>query len=186
MAYHPTTELILDLFRRKGASGYGGEAVTQEQHALQAATFAERDGADPALIVAALLHDVGHLLHDLPEDAPEHGVDDDHEDLAAQWLAGRFVNEVVAPVSMHVEAKRYLCAVEPEYLAILSIPSLTSLALQGGPMSPGEVRKFESRPHHQAAVRLRRWDDEAKDPELETPPIEHFAPLIDQVVIKAD
>ncbi|HEX4148408.1 MAG TPA: HD domain-containing protein, partial [Pirellulales bacterium] len=87
---HATTSEILRLFREQGDSQYGGEAVSQLEHALQAAWFAERENAEPALIAAALLHDVGHLLHSLPADAPEHGVDDRHEALAAQWLARRF------------------------------------------------------------------------------------------------
>ncbi|MFT3920922.1 MAG: HD domain-containing protein [Myxococcales bacterium] len=113
--YQPTTEEVLELFRRHGNSQYGGEAVTQLEHALQAATFAEREGALPALVAAALLHDVGHLLHDLPDDVPDQGVDDRHETLAAAWLAKRFRPPVVAPVAMHVAAKRYLCSVDPAY-----------------------------------------------------------------------
>src|SRR5579871_1803106 len=131
------------LFRERGRSRYGGEAVTQLEHALQAAALAEQEGARPALIAAALLHDVGHLLHDLPDDAPERDVDDRHESLAARWLAGRFGPEVVDPVRLHVAAKRYLCATAPGYLDGLSPPSLHSLELQGGPMSPGQARRFE-------------------------------------------
>ncbi|MFO0950473.1 MAG: metal-dependent phosphohydrolase [Isosphaeraceae bacterium] len=150
---HPVTDEVLALFRERGGSQYGKEAVTQLEHALQAATFAERDGAAPALVAAALLHDVGHLLHDLPDDAPDKGVDDRHEGLAAAWLKPRFGPDVVVPVALHVDAKRYLCAVDPAYFGILSAPSVQSLALQGGPMSPEEVARFESRPFFQDAVR---------------------------------
>src|SRR6187549_3491565 len=94
------TNEILQMFHRHGDSQYGGEAVTQREHALQAATFAEREGAAPPLIAAALMHDVGHLLHELPHDAPDHGIDDRHETLAAAWLAQRFRPAVVAPVAM--------------------------------------------------------------------------------------
>src|SRR5262249_53382602 len=146
------------------------------------ATFAEREGATPALITAALIHDVGHLLHELPEDAPDQGIDDRHETLAAAWLAQRFRPAVVAPVAMHVSAKRYLCAVESSYFGQLSQPSVQSLVLQGGPMTAEEVSRFESRPHFQDAVRLRRWDDAAKIVNMVTPNLEHFARYIDQAV----
>ena len=154
--------------------------MTQLEHALQAATFAERENATPALIAAALLHDVGHLLHDLPHDAPDSGIDDRHETLAAAWLAQRFGPPVVAPVAMHVAAKRYLCAKEPEYFGKLSEPSIQSLALQGGPMNAAEVKTFESRPHYAAAVRLRRWDDAAKIVGMQTPTLQHFAHYVEQ------
>jgi phosphonate degradation associated HDIG domain protein len=171
------------MFAQRGASNYGGEAVTQEQHALQAAYFAEKTGADAALITAALLHDVGHLLHDLPEDAPDHGIDDAHEELAARWLRGKFPASVVDPVQLHVTAKRYLCTTDPNYLKHLSAPSLQSLQLQGGLMSETEIQEFRSHPHFEAAVRLRRWDEAAKDPDLQTPSLEHFANYMRQVAL---
>lgn len=174
---------VLDLFAARGDSDYGGEAVTQRTHALQAAYFARRAGASPALTVAALLHDVGHLLHDLPEDAPDQGVDDRHEQLAAGWLADRFGPEVVEPARLHVAAKRYLCAVEPGYYEALSNPSKLSLQLQGGPMSPEEVERFRALPHGDAAVTLRRCDDSAKVPELEVPGLEEYVPWIERVAI---
>ncbi len=164
----------LQLFRERGSSQYGGENVTQLEHALQAAFFAERHGASPNLISAALLHDVGHLLHALPEDAPTHGVDDAHEELAARWLVGRFAPAVCEPVRMHVVAKRYLCAVDETYYGFLSGPSRRSLELQGGKMSADERREFESQPFAEEAVQLRRWDDAAKVVGLKTPDLEHF------------
>ena len=179
---HPLTHEVLKLFDQRGGSLYGGEAVTQLQHALQAAHFAEQDGAAPALICAALLHDVGHLLHSLPDDAPDQGVDDRHEELAARWLAKRFPASVSEPVRMHVAAKRYLTAVEPEYAALLSAPSQLSLKLQGGPMSDDEVSKFESSPHYWPAVQLRRWDDAAKDPSMATADLAHFANYLNEVL----
>ena len=178
---HPTTLRIIELFHRSGNSQYGHESVTQLQHALQAAWMGEQDGADAALITAALLHDIGHLLHDLPDDAPDQGIDDRHEVLGEQWLTRHFGPEVVDPVRMHVDAKRYLCTAEADYLAKLSPPSVQSLHLQGGLMNAAEVEVFRAHPHFERAVRLRRWDDEAKDPALETPPIGHFARYIDEV-----
>jgi phosphonate degradation associated HDIG domain protein len=180
-----TTAEVLQLFRRRGGSQYGREAVTQLEHALQAATFAENEGAPPALITAALIHDVGHLLHDLSDDAPDQGIDDRHETLAANWLAQRFRPAVVAPVAMHVAAKRYLCSMDPAYLGLLSQPSVQSLALQGGAMTPAEVTQFETRPFFQDAVRLRRWDDAAKVVGMATPDLEHFARYLD-LALEAD
>lgn len=165
---------IVEMFRKSGDSQYGGEAVTQREHALQAALLARKCGLPPAEIVAALLHDVGHLLHALPDDAPEQGIDDVHEELAAAWLEKHFVSEVVEPVRLHVAAKRYLCAVESDYFAKLSPPSVLSLELQGGPMTPTEVESFRNNRHHEAAVRLRRFDEEAKVPGMPTPTVEEF------------
>jgi len=179
---HSTTDEVLRLFRERGGSQYGGEVVTQLEHALQAATFAERETATPALIAAALIHDVGHLLHDLPQDAPDQGIDDQHETRAAVWLASRFPPVVVAPVAMHVAAKRYLCAIDADYLGQLSQPSIQSLALQGGPMTRDEIDCFESRPYFQDALRLRRWDDAAKVVGMVTPGLEHFARYLDRAL----
>jgi phosphonate degradation associated HDIG domain protein len=176
---HPITTEVLALFHQKGGSQYGREAVTQLEHALQAATFAESDGAASTLIAAALLHDVGHLLHDLPDDAPDEGVDDRHETLAAAWLAERFRPSVVAPVAMHVAAKRYLCAVDSSYFSQLSEPSVQSLALQGGPMTADEAAQFESRQFFHDAVRLRRWDDMAKVVGMATPDLGYYARFLD-------
>lgn len=104
----------------------------------------------------------------------EQGIDARHEVGGADWLA-RFFNERVAgPVRLHVAAKRYLCAADPEYLAELSPASQRSLHLQGGPFSPEETRRFESLPHFAAAVALRRWDDAAKVPGLAVPGLEHY------------
>jgi phosphonate degradation associated HDIG domain protein len=167
------------MFRERGDSEYGGEAVTQREHALQAAMLAERAGADSALIAAALLHDVGHLLHDLPADAPDLGIDDAHEEAAARWLAEWLPPQAVEPVRLHVAAKRYLCATDPAYFARLSAPSIQSLKLQGGPMSQQEVADFRASPHFAAAVRLRAWDEAAKIPGLPTPDVEHFLSAVE-------
>lgn len=174
-----TVAEILTLFRTKGGSQYGGEAVSQLEHALQCASLARAEGAADALITAALLHDVGHLLHDLPDDAPDQGVDDLHENLAANYLKLYFGDDVVEPARMHVEAKRYLSRVEPGYKERLSEPSIQSLALQGGPMDAEDAAAFAALPFAQDAVRLRRWDDQGKDPDWITEPIEAFADSIE-------
>ena len=169
-----SVEQIVRLFEEKGDSEYGGEPVTQIQHALQCALLAEQDSASPSLITASLLHDVGHLLHALPDDAPDQGIDDAHEDLGYRYLTQLFGDAVSEPVRLHVPAKRYLCTTDESYYDKLSEPSVVSLGLQGGKMSQEELDQFEANPHYREAVRLRRWDDEAKVVDLETPPLEHF------------
>jgi phosphonate degradation associated HDIG domain protein len=172
---------IENLFKLHGHSLYGGEAVTQLEHALQAAMLAENEGAAPALIAAALLHDIGHLLHNLPDNAPDTGIDDVHEQLAYNWLCNHFGNEVTEPIRMHVDAKRYLCAVEPEYWNSLSDVSQQSLELQGGTFTSEHSRAFEQNLYFEDGVRLRRWDDRAKVVGLQTPGLEHFLVYVRQV-----
>ena len=174
--------LTLDeLFRRMRAHGdaeYQGEAVSQMQHALQTAHQAEREGASPALVAAALFHDVGHLFAGLGEDAAQRGIDDVHEDLGAAMLRAVLPPEVAGPVRLHVEAKRCLCATDPAYFAELSDASRLSLELQGGVMSPDEVEAFLAVPFAAEALQLRRWDDQAKDPKAVTPDLAHYQRLI--------
>jgi len=123
---------IVALYRQKGEMSYG-EGVSMNAHGLQAALLAEQEEAGNALIVAALLHDIGHLLHDLPEDIADRGVDTEHESIASAWLSQYFPPAVSEPVRLHVAAKRYLCATEPEYFGELSQASVQSLQLQAGP-----------------------------------------------------
>lgn len=177
-----TADEIIEFFAQRGNSQYGGEAVSQLEHALQSAALAEEEQAAPALIVAALLHDFGHLLHDLPDDAPDQGIDDHHENSAANFLNKLFPPEVVEPVRLHVSAKRYLCATDPNYLGELSEPSLVSLKLQGGPMNASEQAEFESNPHFRESLRLRRWDDTAKIPNHPTPSLQHFGQYVRAVI----
>jgi phosphonate degradation associated HDIG domain protein len=176
-----TVDDVLELFREHGHSEYGGEAVTQAEHALQCAALAENESAAPELIAAALLHDVGHLLHNLPDDAPDQGIDDAHEDSGYHYLSQMFPESVIMPIKLHVASKRYLCTTDPNYLQKLSEPSLISLRLQGGPMSEPEVLEFERHPYFKQALRLRCWDDIGKVPGLPTPSIEHFAGYLRQV-----
>jgi [1-hydroxy-2-(trimethylamino)ethyl]phosphonate dioxygenase len=180
------TQEIAGLFARRGREMYAGEPVTQTEHALQTALQAEQSGADAALITAALLHDVGHLLHGLDEDCAEDGIDDKHEALGAEWLSRHFADEVVEPVRLHVAAKRYLCAVDEEYHARLSDASRLSLRLQGGPFTAAQARKFEEHPSFAAAIKLRRWDEEAKIPELPTPPLDRYLDIAQSVMSPQD
>ncbi|HTQ58412.1 MAG TPA: HD domain-containing protein [Bryobacteraceae bacterium] len=179
------SDRIVELFAARGGSAYFGEPVSQLEHALQAAYHAEREGAPRWLVVAALVHDAGHLLHNMPEHVADLGIDTRHEDLGHAWLAQYFGPEVTAPVRMHVDAKRYLCATDTDYLGRLSPASVESLQLQGGPFTPAEAREFEQRPFAREAVRLRRWDDLAKVPGMAVPELEHYRPLIDAAELRA-
>jgi [1-hydroxy-2-(trimethylamino)ethyl]phosphonate dioxygenase len=176
-----TTDILAEIRRlleQKASGRYGLTLINQQQHALQGAWLAEREDMGDAMIVAALLHDIGHMVHDLGESPADAGIDDRHEELGHAWLQAHFGPEVTEPVRLHVAAKRYLCAVEADYFAKLSPDSVKSLALQGGPMSAGEVAAFEALPHHREAVQLRRYDEQAKVKGLETPPVAHFMPAV--------
>jgi [1-hydroxy-2-(trimethylamino)ethyl]phosphonate dioxygenase len=165
---------LFDILGRAGAAQYGNERVTQLDHALQCAQQAEAAGAPPALIGAALLHDIGHLVHKFGEDAAVRGIDDRHERLGSKLLAKWFVPELSEPVALHVDAKRYLCATEPSYNAMLSPGSVRSLALQGGAYDTAGAAAFRARPYAEDAVRVRRWDEAAKVLGRPTPDLEHF------------
>ena len=159
---------ITAIFAMRGAERYS-EIVTQRQHALQCARQAEEAESESALVTAALLHDIGHLLQKHGPEPAAQGFNDKHEDIGSAWLAQNFPPSVSEPVRLHVAAKRYLCAVEPDYFRTLSPASVRSLDLQGGPMSVAEVAEFEELPHFAAAVALRRWDEGAKVSDAETP-----------------
>lgn len=169
---------IFQLLQERGHGSYFGEPVSQLEHALQCAHLAEQEGAAPSLVAAALLHDVGHLLHAEHEDVADAGKDMAHEVLGEEWLSARFGPEVTQPIKLHVAAKRYMCATDPAYLGKLSSASVQSLKLQGGPMTPAEVGAFESNKYAKDGVRLRRWDDLAKDPHLKVAELDHYRPVL--------
>jgi phosphonate degradation associated HDIG domain protein len=162
------------LFAQRGGERYAGEPVTQLEHALQCAMLAQHDGADDELVTAALLHDLGHLLHDLGETPSLQGVDDIHQYRALPFLRGLFGDAVIDAIRLHVDAKRYLCATRPGYFAALSDDSKRSLGLQGGIFNEGQAEAFISQGGADRAVRLRVWDDQAKTAGLATPPLAHF------------
>ena len=162
------------LFAERGAEQYSGEPVTQLQHALQTASLAEQEGADDALVSAALLHDLGHLLHDLGGTPSLQGVDDLHQYRALPFLRGLFPDAVLDAIGLHVDAKRYLCATQAGYQQQLSLDSQRSLMLQGGVFSAGAAADFIALPGSAQALRLRLWDDLAKDPLRATPTLRHF------------
>jgi len=183
---------------------YAGEPVTIEMHVRQAADIAEGAGAPPALVAAALLHDIGHLLHDGGESCAERapcspvitrkrgrshssmswrgrGIDARHEELGSRFLAPHFPPAVTEPVRLHVAAKRYLCRTDPKYFSRLSVASVRSLELQGGPMSEEEALAFAAVPFARDAVLVRGWDEAAKVPGRPTPDLEHFRELLESL-----
>lgn len=168
---------IIQLFQSRGAHRYGREPVSQLEHALQCAHQAETAGAEPELIAACLLHDLGHLLalrHDGELAEPGTDVDDVHQFFALPFLRGVFPESVLEPIRLHVDAKRYLCRAESGYWDTLTQASRHSLDLQGGVYSSDEAEAFIRQPYAYEAVLLRRWDDLAKTPGKETPGIAHF------------
>jgi gamma-butyrobetaine dioxygenase len=163
---------IIELLDSRAGASYFGEAVTQKEHALQAAQLAELEGAADALIAAALLHDIGYWIG--CGDTP-------HEDAGGDWLAQLFVPEVSEPVRLHVAAKRYLCTVDPAYAAGLSTASMLGMEIQGGPMNSEELRSFELNRFYRDAVRLRRWDDRAKVPGAAVKDPREYVPILHRV-----
>ena len=154
--------------------------LSNAAHMLQTAAAAEHAGAEACLVAASLLHDVGHWL--CGETVGTRPVDQRHESVGAAWLSAFFDADVTQPIALHVAAKRYLCAREPDYFANLSPGSVASLALQGGPMSEIEADAFEADPAHGHAVALRRWDEYGKNSGLQVPGFDHYRPLLRDLV----
>ena len=172
---------VLAIYDRLGSGAYFGERVSMLEHGLQAAHFARVLGAPDTLVIAALLHDVGHLLEDVPEAIEDWLSDARHEVTGARWLAQRFAPAVSEPVRLHVPAKRYLCATDTHYFAQLSPASVHTLKLQGGPMRAGEIERFETEPYYREAVTVRRCDDQGKVAGLQTPVLRDYTSLIDSL-----
>jgi phosphonate degradation associated HDIG domain protein len=165
---------IEKLFRDHGNIAYSGEGVTQIEHALQSAHRAEIAGAADELITAALLHDLGHLLNRQGETPTERGIDDQHQYFAIPFIRPLFPAAVVEAIRLHVDAKRALCALEPDYYEALSEDSKRSLTLQGGIFTAAETDAFMAKPYAENALKVRRWDDAAKVPGEATPPLDHY------------
>jgi [1-hydroxy-2-(trimethylamino)ethyl]phosphonate dioxygenase len=168
---------IFQLLESRGGGRYGLSSVTQREHALQAADLAAQRGLGDALVIAALFHDLGHLLVGEDVDLAHQGIDDLHEQTSANALEALFGKTVAEPVRLHVAAKRYLCAVNPAYYDRLSEDSRRSLGLQGGPMTPSEVAAFDLLEHRAAALALRLIDDEAKVAGLKTRSLDSYRPI---------
>ncbi len=175
------TDDILAIYGARGSRAYFGERVSMTEHGLQAAYFAQAEGAPEALVVAALLHDIGHLLQSVPDAIEEWTADARHEETGARWLSRHFAAAVSEPVRLHVPAKRYRCATDARYLARLSPASVHTLQLQGGPMSAHEVMRFEAQRFCRDAVRVRRWDDQGKVAGLKTAGLDAYLPLIERL-----
>ncbi|TMV04834.1 HD domain-containing protein [Ruegeria sediminis] len=173
---------LADIFERCGDEEYLGEPVTMAEHMLQGATIAERNGMPEDIIVAALLHDIGHFTSEFGTFTMDDTEDRHHEDAGAEVLAPFFPSVVTDCVLYHVAAKRYLCAAKPEYFKRLSEASIHSLNLQGGPMSPEEVAEFEKNPNLEKIIQVRYLDEAGKRADMETPGFRHFAPMVQRVV----
>jgi predicted HD phosphohydrolase len=168
------------LFTQFGDTRYGPEPVTLKQHALQCAHLAKAAGSDDALIVAAGLHDLGHLL--LLEDGKSYEKANDHHDLvAADFLSPYLPGSCTDAIRWHVEAKRYLVANDPEYAKNLSQASIDSLATQGGAMSEAEMQVFRVVTAYDHAIALRRMDEAAKQPDATEMPIQDFLGIVERV-----
>jgi len=175
-------DYIADVFERRGAEAYLGEEVSMAQHMLQAAQEAEISHADPDLIVAALLHDIGHFSNEIPDTVLMKGTNNYHEEVGANFLADYFPPSVTEPIRQHVAAKRYLCATDPQYLSRLSEASVYTLKVQGGAMNPKEVAEFEKFPYLDNCIRVRVWDDAGKDPDKSHPDFSHYRDLVQSLV----
>lgn len=183
---HDPIQDIADLLQRRGAAQYGQEAVSQLDHALQCAHLAEQAGETDETVVAALLHDLGHLLRaDAPAPAPgQERPDDLHQYTAIPFLRPLFSDAVLEPIRLHVDAKRCLCHTDAGYFESLSPASVRSLKLQGGVFSAEQAQAFRQQPHAEAALRLRRYDDKAKVPGQPTPALAHFIETLQRVATR--
>jgi len=168
---------LCEIYTRAGDRAYG-EAVTELTHAIQTALVAEEQGAADSLVVASLLHDIGHLLHDEGEDIADKDIDMKHEALGASFLKQWFLPRVTYPVVLHVAAKRYLATCRKGYVDQLSPASLKSLWLQGGYMTDEELKSFRASAYYQDAIQLRTYDELAKDPEKKTPRFNKFEGVV--------
>lgn len=177
-------EFILDLFARRGSEEYMGEPVSMAQHMEQSAACAEKDGASDELVIAALLHDIGHFVGDFPIDALENGIDNLHEDAGANLLRAYYPLSVTEPIRLHVAAKKYLCAVRENYIKCLSDASINSLHVQGGPMSETEIKAFEANPYYLSAVKARLYDDDGKIAGLTIKPVTEYRNMLESLLCR--
>lgn len=171
-----------DIFERCGDAEYLGEPVTMAQHMLQGATLAAEQGLPEDIIVATLLHDIGHFTSEFGTFSMEDTEDRFHEEAGAQVLAAFFPSVVTDCVRYHVAAKRYLCATDPAYFERLSEASIHSLNLQGGPMCAEDIAGFEQNPNLAKIIQVRLLDDAGKHPTMQTPDYWHFAPMVQRIV----
>lgn len=174
---------IFEIFATRGAAAYFGESVSTTDHCLQTAYFAQLEQAPAPLVVAALLHDIGHLVVDVPDELENWLEDARHEETGSAWLARRFGPAISEPVRLHVPAKRYLCATQQSYFKRLSPASVKTLELQGGPMSAAEAARFETEPFFREAIRVRHWDDSGKVAGMVIPDLSSYRALLEAEVV---
>ncbi len=182
-AIHSVIDNIFGIITRFGDLTYG-EDITQLEHVLQCGYLAREDDASDCLVAAALLHDIGQFIDDAGNAAEEKGIDARHEITGATFLSGHFPPAVTEPIRLHVAAKRYLCAIEPDYLAQLSRASRLSLELQGGAFNEAEIAAFRDEPWFDDAIRLRRYDDTGKQQNWTVPGLETWRPLLLSVMVR--
>ncbi|MEY8097229.1 HD domain-containing protein [Falsihalocynthiibacter sp. S25ZX9] len=175
-------DFLGSIFDRRGGEEYLGEPVTMGEHMLQGATIAEQNGQSEEIIVAALLHDIGHFTSEFGTYSPDDTEDRHHEDAGAEVLERFFQTVITDCCRYHVAAKRYLCATKPEYFSRLSAASVHTLHLQGGPMSVEEVAEFERNPNLKDIIAVRYLDDAGKREDMKTPDFWHFAPMVQRLV----
>jgi phosphonate degradation associated HDIG domain protein len=173
---------ICQIFATRGSAAYFGEAVSTTDHCLQTAYFAQLEQAPAQLVLAALLHDIGHLVVEVPDEIEDWLEDARHEEIGGAWLARRFGPAISEPVRLHVPAKRYLCATQQSYFKRLSPASVKTLELQGGPMSAVEVAAFETEPFFREAIRVRQWDDSGKVAGMVIPGLSSYRAMLEKEV----
>jgi 2-amino-1-hydroxyethylphosphonate dioxygenase (glycine-forming) len=174
------TDEIFELYENYGGAEYAGEKVSQLEHMVQAAQLAEEQGYDEEVILAAFLHDVGHISEAAKGDNEMGGFGiKDHEEIGAEFLRGKgFSKKVARLVESHVEAKRYLTIKDPAYYAQLSDASKKTLEYQGGPMTEDEAAAFEQYPLFDLIIKMRKWDEEAKIEHKPLPDLQHYRQLM--------
>jgi 2-amino-1-hydroxyethylphosphonate dioxygenase (glycine-forming) len=167
---------IFGLYEQHGAEEYAGEKVSQLEHMCQAAQFALKEGYDDEVVLAAFMHDLGHLLpiHSAGESMGGYGMMD-HEKAGADYLrAVGFSERMCRLIASHVNAKRYLTWKYPDYYNQLSSASKKTLEYQGGRMEEPEAKQFEADPLFDLYIKMRRWDEAAKIEHQPIPDINMF------------
>ena len=173
-----TVETIFSLYAARGADEYVGEPVSLLEHMGQAAQLAEAGGHDEEVILAAFLHDIGHLLPQQIGEAMNGYGHLSHEKTGASYLRQNGFSEKIAQlVLMHVQAKRYLCFRYPEYFQKLSKASQQTLVFQGGVMREEEAKAYQQSPFFNLSLKMREWDEAAKETELPLPDVEKYRNL---------
>lgn len=177
-------DFIHQQFIENGHVAYG-ERISMAEHMMQSAYFDEKKNSTREVVVAAFLHDFGHLILGLPEDITENGIDGFHENIGADFLRPYLPSSILDPIQLHVAAKRYLCTVKPGYMAKLSQASKDTLHVQGGIMSDGEVQLFEAETYHKDAIQVRLFDDLGKEEALAHPGLDYYLALTEQCLTQA-